>query len=276
MAEGRMLKRNISISKKLPQLKTDSARMLWTWIIPFLDVEGRYYASPDLIKANIVPRLKTFTEANITQYLQDMADIGLIIIYETGNETYLQYRNFDKFQSIRKDHEGKPLPAPPPNYNATTTQLQENSPPTTGELPLKLSKVKLSKVSIRARATPLPFDFKISDRVKEWAKEKELNRLEDHLESFKGKCTAKGYEYVNWDAAFMGAIRENWAGIENGNKNNQKENILNPFTICPNCKREIQKGDIEGEGCIKCMISPAGEAALKKIMSDLEIKNTCQ
>ena len=161
MAEGRMLKRNISISKRLPQLKTDSARMLWAWIIPYLDVEGRYYASPDLIKANVVPRLKTFTEANITQYLQDMADVGLIIIYEIDNELYLQYRNFDKFQSLRKDREGKPLPAPPPNYRTTPGPLPEQDRTTPAEV--KLSKDKLREANAREEENNLPVDSSEKD-----------------------------------------------------------------------------------------------------------------
>jgi len=162
MAEGRMLKRNISISKRLPQLKTDSARMLWTWIIPFLDVEGRYYASPDLVKSNVVPRVKTFNEENISEYLQDMAKVGLITLYEVDNEAYLQYRKFEEFQSLRKDHEGKPLPAPPKSSGPTTDQLQTNYRPTTAEV--KLSKVKLSKGN--AREEHLPVDNSKSEDSK--------------------------------------------------------------------------------------------------------------
>jgi hypothetical protein len=61
--------------------------------------------------------------------------------------------------------------------------------------------------------TPLPPDFSISDRVRLWADKKGLNHLEEHLESFIAKCNAKGYQYVDWDSAFMEAIRGNWAKI---------------------------------------------------------------
>lgn len=54
MAEGRMLKKNISQSKKLALLKNDSARLLYTWILPHLDIEkdGQYlnFKRPDPIK----------------------------------------------------------------------------------------------------------------------------------------------------------------------------------------------------------------------------------
>lgn len=61
--------------------------------------------------------------------------------------------------------------------------------------------------------TPMPDDFDISDRVKEWAKEKGYENLGAHLEAFKAKVHAKGYQYVNWDSAFMEAIREDWAKL---------------------------------------------------------------
>ena len=106
MAEGRMLKRSISDSKRLPELKTDSARLLWTWILPYLDVEGRYYADPDIIKGKIVPRLKTFTVKKVAEYLEDMNRVGLIEIYTVDNERFLQFRRFDDHQlGLRKDRE---------------------------------------------------------------------------------------------------------------------------------------------------------------------------
>lgn len=67
--------------------------------------------------------------------------------------------------------------------------------------------------SKRPRKTTLPMDFGVSDRVRAWAAEKGHSNLEGHLESFKGKAKAKGYEYVDWDSAFMEAIRENWAKL---------------------------------------------------------------
>ncbi len=67
--------------------------------------------------------------------------------------------------------------------------------------------------------TSLPADFGISERVRSWAAEKGHCRLDQHLESFRAKAAAKGYTYADWDAAFMEAIRENWAKLppEQGN-----------------------------------------------------------
>lgn len=59
----------------------------------------------------------------------------------------------------------------------------------------------------------LPENFEISERVHAWADEKGHTRLTEHLEDFIGKCKAKGYEYTDWDEAFMNAVRNDWAGF---------------------------------------------------------------
>ena len=69
---------------------------------------------------------------------------------------------------------------------------------------------------------PIPEDFGISERVRDWAKEKNFNNLEDHLENFIGSCKAKGYSYIDWDSAFMNAIRQNWAKVDNTKKDKSK------------------------------------------------------
>lgn len=113
MAEGRMLKRVIATSKKLSLVKTDSARLLYTWLLPFLDVNGCYYAEPEIIKGNIVPRLKTFDEKNIQEYLDDLNSLGLISVYNFENEHYLKLTNFLEHQCIYRDREAKPtIPTP--------------------------------------------------------------------------------------------------------------------------------------------------------------------
>ncbi len=66
------------------------------------------------------------------------------------------------------------------------------------------------------RATPLADDFDISDAVSAWATREGFHDLSTHLEAFKNKCRAKGYAYINWDAAFMEAIRADWAGVNKG------------------------------------------------------------
>ena len=56
-------------------------------------------------------------------------------------------------------------------------------------------------------------NFVISERVYEWANKNSFNQLEKHCDYFVNICKAKGYKYVDWDAAFMRAIRDNWAKV---------------------------------------------------------------
>jgi len=87
-----------------------------------------------------------------------------------------------------------------------------------------ISSTPLPPSPAKARKTAIPADFGISDRVATWAVDKGHADLPQHLEHFIGKCKAKGYKYVDWDAAFMGAIREDWAGLSKGHdgQNGQK------------------------------------------------------
>ncbi len=88
--------------------------------------------------------------------------------------------------------------------NAELNKKQETEP---------LTKEGQKHTPARKRAVPLPPDFTISDAVREWAMEKGHGSLLEHLEAFVGRAKAKGYTYLDWDQAFMNAIREDWAGL---------------------------------------------------------------
>ena len=114
MADGRMLKKAICTSRKLAALKTDTARLLYTWILPHLDIEGRFFADPDIIKGSIVPRVKNITPEIIEDCLEDMQENNLLIIYQANGDCFLEYTKFSDHQYLRKDRE-KPseIPNPP-------------------------------------------------------------------------------------------------------------------------------------------------------------------
>ena len=77
-----------------------------------------------------------------------------------------------------------------------------------------------SRRPARASQTSLPADFEVSDRVKAWAAKGGFTQLEQHMDAFKLKAAAKGYVNADWDAAFMGAVRDDWAGLRNADKRN--------------------------------------------------------
>jgi hypothetical protein len=65
----------------------------------------------------------------------------------------------------------------------------------------------------KARKTSLPDNFTISDRVISWANQNGYRDLQKHLDNFILQAQAKNYQYVNWDSAFMTAIKDNWAKV---------------------------------------------------------------
>ncbi len=156
MAEGRMLKKKIATSRRLAELKTDSARLLWTWLLPFLDVEGRYHASPEIIKGTIFPRISFFTTRKIKTCLENLEQVGLISIYSVNGDQFLEFSNFKDNQTLRLDRE-KPssIPAKP----QIPEQLPDNSRSTPAEVKLNQVKVNQAKVPLKKeRGVFLPSD----------------------------------------------------------------------------------------------------------------------
>ena len=82
--------------------------------------------------------------------------------------------------------------------------------------------VSVSGKKAKKLETLLPDDFGISDQVRTWAEKKGFDRLEEHLEAFRDYAQARGRKYVDWDAAFRKAIREDWGKIRNGVPNEPK------------------------------------------------------
>lgn len=114
-------------------------------------------------------------------------------------------------KDINSETQGKPMGNPPVNpgdnprvtHGVTDKSREDKS----------REEHKPAAAPARPRKTALPKDFSISDNVREWAKEHGHGNLEAHLDSFIRKATMKGYSYVNWDMAFMEAVRENWAKL---------------------------------------------------------------
>jgi len=235
MAEGRMLKRNISESRRLSQLKTDSARLLWTWIIPFLDSEGRFYASADMIKGKVVPRLPSFTEKNIPKYLEDMADVGLIALYEVDGEILLQYRKFEVFQKIVKSREAAPLPGPDEGTEITTLSGldqdligSESRPPLRNIREVNLSKEKGSKCnSVFLEFYSLyPKPVKKKQALVEWKKaaipENIIELLRKQIRD-KETLRASGAFVAEWPDPERWIKHERWNDEIGGNGNGKRD-----------------------------------------------------
>jgi uncharacterized protein YdaU (DUF1376 family) len=98
------------------------------------------------------------------------------------------------------------------------TQCEPNSPPIATPIATKNQEPRtnisiLTPKKASPKKKPIPEDFSISERVRDWATRKGFKNLEEHFEYFVDKCNQKGYLNVDWDLAFMNAIRDDWAKI---------------------------------------------------------------
>ena len=139
MPQGRIVLKSICQSKKIAALKTDGARLLYTWLLVNVDINGCYSGDVDVIKGQILTRLKK-TDKEVEGFLSDMESQGLIVIYEANGDVFLHIPDFARKQpSLNPDREAKstiPLPTP--------DELRGNS--CKNPLKVKESKVKESKV----------------------------------------------------------------------------------------------------------------------------------
>lgn len=185
MAEGRMLTRRVSRSTKLADLSSDTARMIYSWLIPYTDVEGRMEADPRLLKADIAPLLDHITPEVINNVLLDCARVGLIILY-TGKhdgKAYLQVTKFEANQkNLRKDREApSQIPGPEPD------QLQTNSGATPEQLGYKRRE---EKYKLRESTKALPTEEQPVDNSSHEQKTPDsLKTKKGPLQSVNGRWT---------------------------------------------------------------------------------------
>lgn len=156
MANRRMLARNISLSKKLAKLKSDFARLLWTWCIPFTDDFGRFEADPEILKAKVFPLIKSATEKKICDALNELVSVELITLYVSGDSLYGEITNFDEFQTFKSDRGRKPE-CPEPGEYISEIELESAGfqwiPAGSKVLP-NITKDNLTKENITKRAEP--------------------------------------------------------------------------------------------------------------------------
>lgn len=109
MARGRIIDKRIGKSKKFAALKSERSRVLYLMIYPHLDVDGKFTGDPEEIKEDCCPKLK-YTLTKIAESIIELADVGLLDLYEIDGEPIIQYKKFDHFQvGIRKDREAPSL-----------------------------------------------------------------------------------------------------------------------------------------------------------------------
>lgn len=178
MARGRMLLKRISMSEKVNKtLSCDTSRLLYTWLLSHLDVNGCYYADPVLVKNTIFPWRDDINPKQVEKYLNEMADCGLILIYEC-NGLNLWFPDFEEKQpKINKDREGKTDIIPP-------TQELIKSYSRVDLTQSKVKEVKVKEGNIYRKFAHLKISNNEFDKLNKKYTKEQIDNVLDSIENY--------------------------------------------------------------------------------------------
>jgi hypothetical protein len=211
---NRILREGILTSQRIAKLGW-AEEVFYRRMHSIVDDFGRYFADVGLLRAACYPRqLNKVSDSDVGKWLHACEAAALVRVYQVDGEDYLLLLDFNQQVRAKKSK----FPDVPIGCVADAQQTPANA-----HLDVSVS-VSVSEDVSRASAAPapqkgknrktgLPEDFAVSERVTAWAAEKGYGQLQEHLEAFKRKAAANGYSYADWDAAFMEAIREDWAKL---------------------------------------------------------------
>ena len=254
---NRIIKESIRTSKSINKLSDFNFRF-WAYLITYVDDYGRGSADPELLKGFVFPRRKSVTEATIQKGLTDLANAGLIHLYEVGGESYLYFPTWSQHQRIQQKRSKFPEPIEEEKDEIQEdTHCYDNSPYVTvthGELPPESESKSESEVESeserRARARDTrPVIEDLIDRfgevlapaVDDWLSYKQ-ERIEAYkptgLKSFLSRVEREAQEYGDQIVAdvIQLAMSNGWKGIawdrlqpSKEKQQPQHQEYLNPF-----------------------------------------------
>jgi hypothetical protein len=122
MAKGRFISKEITLDRRVSELSDGYSMVGFTWLITYADCEGRIYGDPAIVKSLLFPRRTDITIEMVAGYIQEWADVGLIILYESDGDLYIEFPNFAKHQvGLRKDREAPSTIPPNSGVNPSTS-----------------------------------------------------------------------------------------------------------------------------------------------------------
>jgi len=196
------------------------ARGLWIDMICFMH-EGSPYGylkvGEKVILADNLHRMVGETLEVVEGWLHELELAG---VFDVDNGIICSRRMIRDEELRQKRAEGGKLGGNPNlkdrgkvNLKVEQEVKQIPTPSSSSTSSSSIKDVSQDKPAKPKRKTSIPDDFSVSQRVEEWAKQKGFDRLGEHLDAFTRKAKMNGYQYLDWDLAFMEAIREDWAKI---------------------------------------------------------------
>ncbi|MDI6606519.1 MAG: hypothetical protein QME65_05220 [Candidatus Omnitrophota bacterium] len=96
---GRMLFWKVSYNQQIPKVSV-WAKLLFTWLIPNIDNMGRMEGNAYAIKGMIFPYETKITPEKCRKLLQELHNVGLIILYQVNGCEYLCVPGISKNQKL--------------------------------------------------------------------------------------------------------------------------------------------------------------------------------
>lgn len=137
-----MVSRGIATNEQLEAVSFE-ADFLFQRCIPFLDVEGRMQGQPGRVRALVCPLRAEMTTAIVARCLQELADVGLVVWYDTPDGRALYFPGFHRHNKVRRERESASKIPPPPGHvpayaGSTPGVVREYAGSTPGKLPLEV------------------------------------------------------------------------------------------------------------------------------------------
>jgi hypothetical protein len=217
---NRILREGILTSPNVARLGW-AEEVFYRRLMSVVDDFGRYFGDPGMLRAACYPRqLGKVSDSDVGKWLRSCVDADLVRVYQAADmESYVELIKFGQQVRAKKskypdalslDSNCEQMKSSAHLDVSVSVSVSEDEGVTRGQAaPLPI----VDKSSRRKAKTEMPKDFAVSEAVSAWAKREGYGQLDKHLDAFRRKCEAKGYTYANWDAAFMEAIREDWAKL---------------------------------------------------------------
>ena len=192
---NRMIKESIRTSKSVNAL-TDFQFRVWLYLITYVDDFGRGSADPEILKGVVFTRRKGVTEAQIEKALAELANTGMVNLYEVDGEPFFYFPNWGDHQRMRTTkakypapEEGKAICRNLPQVAASCGEL----PPEVEEKPKEKPKPKKKE-----KGTFVPPTLKeVEDYCRERGNKVDPKRFWDYFNE-SGWVDSKGNPVRNW------------------------------------------------------------------------------
>lgn len=224
---SRILRDGILTSDRVDLLSAE-AEVFYRRLMSVVDDFGRFEAKLVRLRSSCYPlRVDAVSDQQVSGWIDVCEKAGLITRYEVCGKAYLLMLDFK--QQIRA--KTSKYPDPPEiaqhllgigladaQHLKTNVHLDVDVDVDEGvcgsDRSAPANAKRINGHAKAPRKTGLPKQFMLSDRVVRWAKAKGYKRMPERLEHFVGRAKAKGYQYVDWDEAFMESVRQDWAKLD--------------------------------------------------------------